>query len=625
MGEFMKRWYNNGEKCSYFEEGTQPEGWVLGRIKWAQNNFEKLKQEVLNKYDINDIFSYYCTHTKTETCNKFNVSGNFLINLLNSFNLKKTQQQINETRKITNIKLFGEDNPFKSEEIKQKIKEQNLKRYGVENSSQREDVREKLKEIAENTDYTERTLKTKRTLLERYGDENYVNIEKCAETKLKLYGTASFNNPEKIKTTSIERYGKPSYSQTKAFKEKLKSISQDKWGVDSYFQTEEFKEKAQNTCLEKYGVKSYTQTEEYKNKVNKIREQKIDEDGYVKSKQLNHSPQFLEILYDRDKAIALLEKLNHPTRIDLANYLESSVGTIQNWLVRMDLRDYITQESTNSYERELQEIFKDLDFKPHCRILDNHKELDLYSDTYKIAIEFNGNYWHSDLNKSKDYHYRKSLEAQEKGIRLIHIYEYEWNDIRIRPIIESLIFISCGKLNERIYARDCEIREITNKEAKPFNDKNHLQGHRNAQVTYGLFYNNKLVQLMSFSKTRYNRNLKGDNDWEIIRGCPGSNNIVIGGVNKLFTHFIRYYNPDKVFSYCDFNKFDGKSYEAIGMKFVGYTGPDKTWIINDKAVKRNPKKYRELKVTSDFIIWGSGSKKYEWTNLNNINKGVTCG
>ena len=64
---------------------------------------------------------------------------------------------------------------------------------------------------------------------------------------------------------------------------------------------------------------------------------------------------------------------------------------------------------------------------------------------------------------------------------------------------------------------------------------------------------------MSFSKTKYNRNL-GENEWEIIRGCPGSNNIVVGGVSKLFKHFIEDYKPNKVFSYCDFNKFDGKSY-----------------------------------------------------------------
>ena len=144
------------------------------------------------------------------------------------------------------------------------------------------------------------------------------------------------------------------------------------------------------------------------------------------------------------------------------------------------------------------------------------------------------------------------------------------------------------------------------------NEKIHLQGHRNAQVTYGLFYNNTLVQLMSFSKTKYNRNLTSNNDWEIIRGCPGSNNIVVGGVSKLFKHFIDEYKPTKVFSYCDFNKFNGKSYEALGMSFIGYTGPDlHWWLKTGEVVPRRPSKHNEYKSMAYAQIWGAGSKKYE--------------
>ena len=168
-----------------------------------------------------------------------------------------------------------------------------------------------------------------------------------------------------------------------------------------------------------------------------------------------------------------------------------------------------------------------------------------------------------------------------------------------------------GKIENRIYARECEIKQITNKEARPFNELNHLQGHRDAQVTYGLFYKNELVQLMSFSKTKYNRNLKTDNSWEIIRGCPGSLNLVVGGVSKLISHFIKDYKPSTIFSYCDFNKFTGISYERLGMKFVGYTGPDKHYIIDGVVVNRSPKKYKENNSKKDALLWGAGSKKYE--------------
>lgn len=107
-------------------------------------------------------------------------------------------------------------------------------------------------------------------------------------------------------------------------------------------------------------------------------------------------------------------------------------------------------------------------------------EIDCYCPDFKIGIEFNGIYWHSNLQKEKDYHIKKSKLAEEKGIRLIHIYENEWEDKRTKLIIESMLKIAFGKVENRIYARNCEIREITNAEAKPFNDANHLQGHRNA-------------------------------------------------------------------------------------------------------------------------------------------------
>lgn len=201
--------------------------------------------------------------------------------------------------------------------------------------------------------------------------------------------------------------------------------------------------------------------------------------------------------------------------------------------------------------------------------------------------------------------------CEDKGIRLIHIYESEWyND---RDKIESLLRIALGQVQNRIYARQCEIRQITNAEAKPFNEKGHLQNHKQAEVTYGLFYNNQLVQLMSFSRNKYNRNLKSDTEWSIERGCPGSNNIVVGGVEKLFKHFIQDYKPTKIFSYCDFNKFDGRSYEAIGMVFDGYTGPDKYWIKDGQMIRRSPNKYKYYKENADGVLYGSGSKKYVWT------------
>lgn len=54
------------------------------------------------------------------------------------------------------------------------------------------------------------------------------------------------------------------------------------------------------------------------------------------------------------------------------------------------------------------------------------KELDLYYPEKKIAIEFNGNYWHSDILKDKNYHYNKFAACKRDGITLVTIFESEW-------------------------------------------------------------------------------------------------------------------------------------------------------------------------------------------------------
>jgi hypothetical protein len=119
---------------------------------------------------------------------------------------------------------------------------------------------------------------------------------------------------------------------------------------------------------------------------------------------------------------------------------------------------------------------------------------------------------------------------------------------------------------------------------------------------------------MSFSRTRYNKNLKNENDWEIIRGCPGSLNLVIGGVSKLFARFIKDYNPHSVFSYCDFNKFTGVSYEKLGMRFIGLTPPNMHYWVKGEVLNRSPSLYKERKDHVEARLYGAGSKKYLWEN-----------
>ena len=346
----------------------------------------------------------------------------------------------------------------------------------------------------------------------------------------------------------------------------------------------------------------------------KKRDDYYDSLGYIAVKNLTHS-QLIAYVFYRDKTNDLKDIIYKADEYTYVN---------KKYLPMFDEYSKINHSKGVSgmedlFYNYLTSIYKGTILRHERSILKNENEgkkfyeLDFYLPELKIGIEFNGIYWHSELQKDKNYHFDKSKAAEKEGIRLINIYEDEWFDPNKNNKIKLMLQIALGSDINKIYARQCNVRKIDNKEAKILNSKYHLQGHRNAQVTYGLFYKKELVQLMSFSKTKYNRNLKNENSWEIIRGCPGGNNLVVGGVSKLFNHFIKDYNPNEIFSYCDFNKFNGKSYEAIGMKFIGYTGPDMYWIIDGIRVPRNPMKHKELKEKASFKLWGSGSKKYLWT------------
>ena len=73
-----------------------------------------------------------------------------------------------------------------------------------------------------------------------------------------------------------------------------------------------------------------------------------------------------------------------------------------------------------------------------------------------------------------------------------------------KDLIKSILCARLGVLNtnDKIYARQCVIHEISKQEYKNFCNLNHIQGYKAASVRLGLYYNEKLVQIASFNKVR---------------------------------------------------------------------------------------------------------------------------
>ena len=93
----------------------------------------------------------------------------------------------------------------------------------------------------------------------------------------------------------------------------------------------------------------------------------------------------------------------------------------------------------------------------------NGKEIDIYIPSLKLGIEYNGLYWHSEVNgKDKNYHFNKLNDCNKQGVNLIQIFEDEW--VNHRGQCEQLLVNFC-QLNTTFNIcvdkyKICKIKEI---------------------------------------------------------------------------------------------------------------------------------------------------------------------
>lgn len=201
-------------------------------------------------------------------------------------------------------------------------------------------------------------------------------------------------------------------------------------------------------------------------------------------------------------------------------------------------------------------------------LLEGNQEVDLYMPNEKVAIEYNGLYWHSEqMGKNSKYHLDKTQKLAEKGIRLIHIFEDEW--VKNKDLVKRKLSHILNKSTlKRVFARKLQVKRIGTKEAKVFLENNHIQGFCMFSQGFGLYEGEELVSLMTFGKNRFTK----DGGLELIRYATSKN--VVGGFSKLLTSFKRE-NPEvtSLISYSDKRWSVGNVYEKNGFIKVGESQP----------------------------------------------------
>lgn len=236
---------------------------------------------------------------------------------------------------------------------------------------------------------------------------------------------------------------------------------------------------------------------------------------------------------------------------------------------------------TSKSEIEIFDYVKKL--VPDCEVIQSDRtlikplEVDIYIPSKNLAIEFNGNYYHSDVLKDKNYHKNKYDKVKKQNVSLFTVWEHQWDNEYKRNIIKKIISNKLGVgQGKKISARGCEVVVLSNEEFIPFCEKHHLQGSvTKSSVILGLKYLDKLCAVCSFRK------LKG-RSYSLTRFC--SNGIVRGGFSKLLKAFERMGIADKITTLCDNQHFSGNVYKILGFNAEKMIGADYTCYRSNYGV-----------------------------------------
>lgn len=258
-------------------------------------------------------------------------------------------------------------------------------------------------------------------------------------------------------------------------------------------------------------------------------------------------------------------------------------------------------------------------------ILEDGRDIDILIPELNIGIEYNGIYSHiyrefeSTPSKIKDstYHLSKTEKCNNKGIQLIHIFSDSWTK---KPDTVKTILMSKLGVNKKIFARKCEIRIPTLHEKNIFLNSYHLQGADKSKYYYGLYYNNELVNIMTFGASRYNKKY----NWELIRysGCIGIT--VVGGFSKLLKHFRKQFEGS-IISYADRCYSDGGVYNSNGFTLLRINKPSYYYVDLNKCVRMNRRMFTKKRILKLLNIESSTKSESELIKDMKIEKLFDCG
>ena len=434
-----------------------------------------------------------------------------------------------------------------------------------------------------------RKCNTKKKIQEKYGVDNVFQLEKTKE-KIKetinlKYGVDNISQSEEIQNKKQKTYSKRTDREINKINNKRNNTVFDKYGVENISQLEEIQKK----ILKKWSNKTIEELDEI---IEKRRNTHIKNNGNYNRYNnirnnfiISNDKNYIKYLYGKNHLFKCDK--GHEFTISTDNYYNRKRSGLDLCVICNPLNSL----HTSGKELKLLEFIKqnyDGEIITSDRNILDGKELDVFIPKLNIAFEFNGIYWHNELNKGKNYHLEKYKKCKNKNINLFHIYEDDW-DFK-NNIIKSMILNKINKTKTKIYARKTEVRNITNNNIiKDFLNENHLQGYTSSTVKIGLYHNNILISLMIFKKKNTNTN-----NYELVRFANKLNTNVIGGASKLLKFFMKNIKYDNITTFSNNDYSNGNLYEILNFKKIKILLPDYSYIYEKK--RRHKFNFRKNKL-----------------------------
>jgi hypothetical protein len=296
-------------------------------------------------------------------------------------------------------------------------------------------------------------LKTKKTKLERYGDENFVNSIKAKKTKLERYGDENYNNQELAKKTCEEKYGVKHVLQNKLIKEKAKKTSLERYGVEYTLQKGVLREKYIKTMIERYGSEKYRNSkkiQEYQNKktkeeilymIEKCKKTKLERYGDENYNNQESMKKTNVKRYNKEYA-----SQNEEIKIKVKNTLLKKFGveSVMQYDIffekqQKNAKKLKKHEKTGLYYRGSYEAhFLDYCFENNIKVskpksikyqFENKKRVyhpDFYLENMNLIIEIKSTYTY---NKELEKNLAKKNACIQQGFDFIFIVDKEYDDL----------------------------------------------------------------------------------------------------------------------------------------------------------------------------------------------------